>query len=360
MSEQKRKLFDEKGRLTKEAIKYAENINIKDYLENAGFSLKKDSSKYYSMVDHDSFKINNQTNEWYWNSRGRGGNSINLLMEEELFDMSFRQAVIELNKEGKEMIQSEYGVRKNKEKEPYEFPSNEMVKNTDKAKDYLIKERKINSDLVEDLISKGMIRQDERNNVVYPWATNGQIVGHNKEGTYKPKEKQRFKQISSNGQQEFGFSFKTGKGKPKNFFYFESEVDAMSYVSLHGLQPDSKYMSMRGVNNEALVYKSWEENFKTYGDMPNIVYCVDNDEAGQNFIKKRLENNFIRNDTNEEIDVYIHSPNKQDGVKDWNDILKQREGKKLEEYERTYPQHMNDYRKMELQIKQKDSKGLEL
>src|SRR5699024_7617379 len=79
-------LFDEKGRLTDEAVAYAKNVPIVEYLEEQGFMMtRQGNSKYYNLDDHDSFVVDAEQNMYFWNSRQRGGNIINLLQDEELF-----------------------------------------------------------------------------------------------------------------------------------------------------------------------------------------------------------------------------------------------------------------------------------
>lgn len=330
------KLFDEKNRLTKEAIENAKKVSVKDYLEEAGYTLVKEGSHYYSMAEHNSFKINTKKNEYYWNSRGRGGTAIQLLCDEELFNYDFRSAVIELNTPKNERLRNEYGMRvdQEREKEPYHFPQDKMVKGEPvKAINYLVNERKLNSDIVNKLAIKGFIRQDEKNNVVYPWGKDGEIVGHNSEGTYQKEGNKRFKHINQNGEQSYGFSFQTGQGEVKNHFYFESEVDAISYVSLNGLTPDSKYFSMRGINNQALVSRSIGEHVLKYDKVPNLVFCVDNDQAGKNFNKEMISKSLEFR--GKEVPMHFAVPPEVNGIKDWNDLLKSRDGKAFEPVERT-------------------------
>ena len=62
-----------------------------------------------------------------------------------------------------------------------------MKEDLSKVREYLINDRKLNPDIVNTLMSKGFIRQDERSNAVYTWVNNGEIVGHNSEESYKKK-----------------------------------------------------------------------------------------------------------------------------------------------------------------------------
>lgn len=347
-------LFDEKGRLTDEAVAYAKNVPIVEYLEEQGFMMtRQGNSKYYNLDDHDSFVVDAEQNMYFWNSRQRGGNIINLLQDEELFGMKFREAVIELNSKNNQRIQSDHGMhwRNEKEKEPYAFPVDNMVKDPSRVREYLINDRKLNPDIVNTLMSKGFIRQDERNNAVYTWVNNGEIVGHNSEGSYKKKDGGRYKHIASGANQKFGFSFKTSPNKDiRNIYFFESEVDAISYASLNGLTPNSKYVSMRGVNNPSIIYQQILEVGQNTGKIPNVVYAVDNDEAGLKFNQDKIENNLVHREHGE-MPIFFAVPPKKENVKDWNDELVRRNGHAYQEHEKNIPlskkQYLQNYRHRE-------------
>lgn len=331
-------LFDKNGRLTEKAIDDAKNVSIKELMESSGYILNKEGNHYYSLAEHDSFKIHDKDNKWYWNSRGRGGvGAITLLRDEELFNRSFRDAVIELNTEEAQRLQGDFSKNALNQapREPYQFPTETIASDTDKVQKYLVEERQLNKNIVNTLISKGLIRQDQRNNVVYPWAKDGEIVGHNLEGTYKSEDKNRFKQVNDLGDNSEGFSFQTGQGEVKNHFYFESEVDAMSYVSLNGLTNHSKYIAMRGVNNEERLIKELVDHVKKYNRTPNIVYAVDSDKAGKNFLEREVINARRTEFKDEKVNYFVATPPNTEGIKDWNDLLKARNGKPFEPEERT-------------------------
>ncbi|MGV2929293.1 DUF3991 and toprim domain-containing protein [Macrococcus capreoli] len=329
-------LFDKDGRLTKEAIERAHSVPIVEFLESQGYQLEKQGKGYYRMVEHDSFVINANKNAYVWNSRGRKGRgAVSILTDPELFNYNYRNAIIELNKPENERLLHEGNVFKEKPKEPYVYPEHTITKDEPtKVINYLVNERKINKDLVEQFVNKGMIKQDKRNNAFYPWYVDGHVVGHNVEGTYVKEGGHRFKQINENGDQSRGFKFQTGKSKVENYFFFESEVDAMSYVSLNGLTPNSKYMAMRGVNNEALVARELHEYKDNHDKFPNIILGADNDKAGLEF-NERIINIFNQAEISEELSPNIFVAQPPGKYKDWNDCLKDRDGKPFEQNERT-------------------------
>jgi hypothetical protein len=53
------------------------------------------------------------------------------------------------------------------------------------AKSYLVNERRIDTALVEDFLSKGLIKQDKKGNVLFLWKKSKEIVGCTEQGTRK-------------------------------------------------------------------------------------------------------------------------------------------------------------------------------
>ena len=79
---------------------------------------------------------------------------------------------------------------------------------------------------------------------------------------------------------------------------------------------------MRGVNNEELMYRELSDHAKRYDNKPNIVYVVDNDQAGKEFLDKHLFNNLITDYKGGDIKYFVSILSKGKEVKDWNDLLK--------------------------------------
>ena len=96
--------------------------------------------------------------------------------------------------------------------------------------------------------------------------------------------------------------FEYDTGDPKKAYVFESAIDMMSFMTLHPNSADCKFVAMAGLK-PTVVDKLIEQNL-------NIVLCVDNDEAGQNFCKRFADK------------AVFFSECRLHGVKDFNDLLK--------------------------------------
>lgn len=98
---------------------------------------------------------------------------------------------------------------------------------------------------------------------------------------------------------------------------------------------------MRGVNNDQVIAHQLGNEFKAHKEIPTLVYCVDNDQAGLEFIQRRLENPFVHHELGE-VPMYFDIPSKSEHVKDWNDLLIKREGETYSEIEKSKPLSKKD------------------
>lgn len=299
-----------------EEIKIAETIDIIDYCLQNGIDVKNDNERYYRLAEHDSCVIDRKKNAFYWNSRSKGGNVINFLQEYE--GINFKVAMEKLLNEDVEY--------KNNDKvefviEPYDYDTSKEVKRFDKANDYLVKERKIDPIIVEDLHKKGLIKQDKFNNVLFIWKDYENVMGCSEQGTVKTDKFKRgsWKSIQKNSSPNFGFNVEYGD--PKHLKFFESSIDLLSYATLNkrNLQ-DTQLISMEGLKHNTVFNYIVKASQKLNDAPDSISICVDNDKAGQTFAEKFTHFQVSKKDGSN-YDITIDLPKNQD-VKDWNDQLK--------------------------------------
>lgn len=104
------------------------------------------------------------------------------------------------------------------------------------------------------------------------------------------------------GTSESFFSY--DKGNPQKAYVFESSIDLMSFMSLHPDVTDCKFVAMAGLKPNVV------EKLLA-GGLP-VTLCVDNDQAGQNFIRQFGSR------------VKMVTECRQYNVKDYNELLKAR------------------------------------
>lgn len=261
------------------------------------------------------------------NQSGEKGNAVDFMRYRYGYD--FKQAVDYLTDEDdfrdydnlpkfEKKVEEEYSVSNldlnllEKNIQDFQFPEEDMVKKKNNIIYYLKNERKIDEDILQWLISKRYVRQDKHNNTVFVWYDHkSRIVGADKRGTYeynKNGKKMRFRGIVPNSVNGMGFNII--KGTPKKVIFFEASIDLISYLCLNKGDKklnDTLFVSMNGLKDVVV-----HTFLKLYPEIEEIVFAVDNDEAGKNFIRKISESKELQ-----DISHTVEIPN----TKDWNEDL---------------------------------------
>ena len=269
--------FDEK-------IKMARQVNILSVAEAYGIHLTKDSRDQYRDMDNHSMVFTPSKNSFYENNGNFGGDPISFA-QKVMGITSFKDAVNYL-------VSGDYGqvTLTKEEKKPFEYDASKESKHFDKARQYLVNERCLHPDLVDALHQKGYIRQDKRNNVLFLWNEKGRIVGCAEQGTVKMKEplngRDHWKAIQKNSESYNGYAFNFRNGDPKHLKFFESDIDALSYASIYGLEKDTQYIAMDGLKDHIVAHYAQNAMEVTQNQVESIQLCVDHDEAGKAFAQK--------------------------------------------------------------------------
>lgn len=306
------------GLYSKEEIIRIESIDIVDYCKNNGIPVKDESRRYSRLVEHDSCVINKEKNLFYWNSRGiQGGNIINFVREYE--GVGFKEAMEKLQKGDYEKNEQ---INQPIKQEPFIYDSSTEINDFKKARNYLVKDRKIDSELVDKLHDEGLIKQDKRNNVMFLWKENERIVGCDLQGTYNrdKSQKRTWKGVQPNSTADYGFNIKNGE--PKNLKFFESPVDLLSYATLNKNKlKDTQLISMGGLKQETIINYIVNTSKQLKDTPDSIAICVDNDKAGKEFTQK-FTHLKVKRKNGTDYNISYEFPSEKYG-KDWNDQLKE-------------------------------------
>ncbi|GAF66440.1 hypothetical protein BTS2_3341 [Bacillus sp. TS-2] len=324
--------------VTEEEKNTANNIDLVQYLLSIGEPIKSEGSHFYRHMQHDSLVVNTRRNYFSWNSKNISGNAVTYLMN--VHDMSFQNAVKKINAD---LINEP--IEKYTPKEP-EYPKifNYDVKESNSHENilnYLVGDRKIDSELVDLLIREDYIKEDTYKNVVFKWKEKGQLIGASQQGTREiPIEKRLredrayFKKVLPTTKEATDSGFNITRGYPEKLYFFESPIDALSYFSLNknllnncrlqcmdGLKEVTIFQTVKQVRNELLKYGR---------DIKELNLCVDNDKAGNDFIKKLKEAKYIRAD-GQYVDMVGNVPGLPEGETkwDWNNELQSHVNKSL-------------------------------
>lgn len=328
------------------------SMDIVAVAESLGMKLKPGSSGAYYWEEHDSFHIYPNTNTFRWWSRGVGTNTIDLVqvVQEEMtgHKPSFREATSFLETGQFNNVTVQLPV-----KEPFEYYL-ERYEHSDFSigRQYLKEERGLSDETIDTFLASGNLATATRKKgdyfepvIVFKSRDNdGKMIGASLQGIVENRaqhpERGRLKQIMKNSEGTAGFSLDIGT--PKRLVFAEAPIDLMSYyevnkddlqdvklVAMDGLKKsvvsryvadlltDGKYsqtMSAVQIRGALDALNQTTNLLQEHSDM--ITLAVDNDEAGQNFVKGLQDDG---------IPVIPDLPPRQTAQKkmDWNDYLKQ-------------------------------------
>lgn len=274
----------------------ARSANLAEYFQTHGYDCELRRDELH-VKGFGGFYINVNTNEWYCFSKsGKNGgrNAVNCLVE--MLGMDWKTAVSELS--GCSPVRSEmYRHYSPPPRVKRELSLPDRAADEKKVFAYLCQTRKIDSNLVGELIRSGLLYQDDHNNAVFVHRSDsGQIVGAELQGTNSYK---RFKGVAT-GTVDSVFSYKIGE--PNRAYVFESAIDLLSFKMLAKQDKiqNSVLVSMAGLKPNSLKSLS-DKGFGLYS-------CVDNDEKG---IKFTIDNGLIP----------CNRILAENGVKDFNELL---------------------------------------
>lgn len=270
---------------SKEDVAKATSVDMYEFLRAHGKGEFKGGGRYpkYSINGHDSIVIDRKKNYFYHNGAHHGDNLITFLKEYEGY--SFPQAVAFLI--GEEFDQHQEYVEQDQNDGEFEYSySNDS--SSQQIKKYLVGERGIDREVVDYLIDNGYLRQEKKyKNAVFVWRefglSQGEIVGATAQGTVIDHD--RFgkrgtaKFIAKNSKKNYGFNVTLGQ--PKSYYFFESDIDLLSYWSANKSLFDCRLISLEGLKKQSIV-TFIQETYLHFDQLPEngIYYGLDNDAAG--------------------------------------------------------------------------------
>ena len=288
---------------TREQIQRADDTDLYVFLSGRGEQFKR-CGKEYRWLRHDSVMINK--NEWYRFSQNKGGHAIDFMKE--FYGLSFAEAVKELlGEEGA----GETNRRTAKEDAgrqkvcPIPLPGLELPERNESceiARKYLIEQRKLSEQLVDQMIAKGDIYESKNyHNVVF--------VGRDKEqnpryAAMRGTDENRYRGEAKGSEKAYGFGH---VGTDEKLFVFESPIDLLSYITAVPEEWEKhSYISLGGLSEKAM-----KRMYTEYPHIHSIYLCLDNDEPGNERCRQFVS--LIP----EKLSVYRLEPVK----KDWNECL---------------------------------------
>ena len=286
---------------TREQIQRADDTDLYVFLSGRGEQFKR-CGKEYRWLRHDSVMINK--NEWYRFSQNKGGHAIDFMKE--FYGLSFAEAVKELlGEEGDSNNRTAKEDAGRQKVCPIPLPGLELPErneNCEIARKYLIEQRKLSKQLVDQMIEKGDIYESKNyRNVVF--------VGRDKEqnpryAAMRRTDENRYRGEARGSEKAYGFGH---IGTDEKLFVFESPIDLLSYITAVPEEWEKhSYISLGGLSEKAM-----KRMYTEYPHIHSIYLCLDNDEPGNERCRQFVS--LIP----EKLSVYRLEPVK----KDWNECL---------------------------------------
>lgn len=293
-----------------------EQVSIVAYAESCGFTLVR-KGKYWSLKEHDSVIIDTNRNIYWQNSVpgsgtciGKQGTVIDFAMD--FCHLSFREAVSVLS--SNLLFQN----CRRPQKESRKIPSSGKKKlmlppadnNMKKVFAYLIKTRKIAKEIVQEMMERKMLYQDQLGNCVfvgYDILNPDQPVFACKRGTNTYK-----KFAGDVAGCDYAQCFYVDNGS-RTLVVAEAVIDALSIMTLClNHHTEYNYLALGGAGK-------WQ-SIKTYldtGKINRVMIATDNDTAGKETAKMIWD--WVEENHQEIKKAKVLPPEKMG--KDWNDVL---------------------------------------
>ena len=262
--------------VTDEEIYIAAHKDIKAVLESMGETVKPSGTEWL-WERHDSLKFRGHV--WYQHSTNEKGTTIDLLCQ--FFNMSFPDAVITLLN-GNVQVNCAFtkkeiknASKKNaKKKKLIPPPRNE---NNKRAFAYLTQTRKIDNQVVNFFIRKGILYESAHtHNVVFAGCDKYGVIRHCTQKGTLTEHPFTGEVFGSNKAYSFCHI-----GKSDTMFIFEAAIDMLSYITLFMLDREwykDTFVAINGLSRLAI-----DRVLQDYPYIKNLVFCYDNDKDGKDF-----------------------------------------------------------------------------
>lgn len=304
-------------------------IRIVDYAQSCGFTLKR-IGKYYTLKEHDSVRIDDERNCFWRNStfqrgiKGHSGTVIDFAMEFENYATA-REAIYAIadkyclssdndfiSPKAKHIPKSNATLNKSYSSNAHIFSLPISISNTDDVVSYLCNVRKLDYDLVNTFIQRGLLYQDTRRNCVFvsPDKTFACLRSTG--------EKKFVRDVEGSNYDNCFFLLDDGITIPHSIVVTESVIDMMSVMTYIRRYPmylakysDKAFLALSGTNK----IQSLFVHLKNYPSISAVVFALDNDNAGHSAVTKAVDTLV---DTGFKGTIFFAYP---PDYKDWNECI---------------------------------------
>ena len=293
---------------TPEEKRRANNVDLEQLLLQHGETLIPAGREKRLTSNH---SITIRKNCWYDHAEETGGLAIDFVKM--YYQMTFSEAMaFLLSAEGIYHIES---VVEPVERERKKLVLPEANADMKRLYAYLVKKRGISPEVVSFFVKEKLLYESrEENKATGKVYQNAIFVGRDSDGNVRHAHKKglysdgkSYRGNLAGSEPEYSFQY---RGKGNKVYVFEAPIDLMSYITLHSDDwQQHSYIALMGVSGKALM-----QFMKDREEMETIVFCLDNDEAGNQAIV-RLTAEVQRLGKSLQIQI------EQSIAKDWNEDL---------------------------------------
>lgn len=307
------------ARFTEEVLEKVTAINIIDYAISNGLPIYRMSSQF-KLEGFGGLCIKADGTQWNCfsdDSENAKGGIIQFVQYMEKLD--FRKAVEKLmdyaNIHHEPCDQAKLLIHqaKNAVKDSDQFELPKRSENYRRMFAYLSKTREIDTGIIDYYVKHHKIYEDERHNVVFCGGDrDGNIRSASLRGTFTKPDRPAFKGLVQNSNKQYPFGL---EGKSDKVLVFEAPIDLMSFQTLEKelgnlkVRTRDHYIALNGVAHIGLVHY-----LKEHPEIKQIVFCLDNDEAGVQSTANLID---AVESQSREYEFGIKVPT----LKDWNEDL---------------------------------------
>lgn len=263
---------------TPEEKRRANNVDLEQFLLQHGETLIPAGREKRLGSNH---SITIRKNCWYDHAEETGGLAIDFVKM--YYQMTFSKAMaFLLSAEGLYHVEP---VTEPAERERKKLVLPEVNRDMKRLYAYLVKKRNIAPEVVSFFVKEKLLYESrEENKTTGKVYQNAIFIGRDQNGTARHAHKKglysdgtSYRGNLAGSEPEYSFQY---RGKGNKVYVFEAPIDLMSYITLH---PDDwqqhSYIALMGVSGKALM-----QFLKDREETETIVFCLDNDEAGNQAI----------------------------------------------------------------------------
>lgn len=322
---------------SKEQIKKANDITVLDIAYRLGYDIAKHTGNEYEVKSQGGVYINVEKNLFSKPSEagfgGFGAIQFVMSMENKTFKEAVQYIISEeaelthskFNYQKEQMVNKSYNNKVSNEKENKQLILPKKAENNKRVLAYLNKTRGIDLDIIQNVIDKDVLYQDDKGNCIFVGKDTG---GEAKYAHRKPTNTYKnFIAMDVKGTDKT-VPFFIGDDKNEYVVVCESCVDALSFINIKKLEGKdyTKFntISINGVGN----YKAIDTYLENYPNTKGICFAFDDDYNKKENTGQLLANKFgekykklnykvynskpILNDFNEDMKLYAKGYSKSD------------------------------------------------